>query len=262
MQNSLSFDRAAGFYDATRELPEAVARRGIPAILEAAGPKAAMLEVGTGTGRISIPLLNGGANVIGCDLSLKMMAVLQQKLRQARLVQADACLLPFPSGRFQALITCHVMHLVGPWRAALKEYRRLLEPQGVYINARTEQVGKPSIGSQVEDHWKSFVQEHGASPRRPGVQSTEELHQELVEMGSSLRQVEVVHFTRTFSIDEVIQRIADRIDSPTWTIPDPILKASIDEVRAWTALHFRDLSTRFEEESAFILDICRFQSAR
>ena len=189
MNSSLSFDQAADSYDSTREFPEAVATRGIQAILEAAGHGALMLDAGTGTGRISIPLMRRGANVIGCDISSKMMAVLRQKYPGACLAEADASRLPFSSGHFDAVTTCHVMHLIGPWRAALEEYRRVLKRGGVYINARTEETEKESPGQRISAFWASRVASYGASQKRPGVQSKEELHEALREMGAALEEV-------------------------------------------------------------------------
>ena len=69
MHTSRSFDRAAEFYDKTRPLFDATVDAGIRSLLEAAGEGARILEVGAGTGRISIPLLERGADLIGCDIS-------------------------------------------------------------------------------------------------------------------------------------------------------------------------------------------------
>src|SRR5689334_24267582 len=112
MTNSISFDRAAHFYDRTRLLHEPIAKHGIQAILDLTGPKARVLDVGTGTGRISIPLLERGLDLIGCDLSAKMLMRLQEKRPSARIVQADASLLPFPASHFDVVLTVHVMHLI------------------------------------------------------------------------------------------------------------------------------------------------------
>ena len=262
MNTSLSFDRAAGFYDRTRELPEPVATRGIRAILDAAGPGALILDVGTGTGRISVPLLKRGARVIGCDLSPRMLAVLRQKYPAARLAEADASLLPFPANHFDALITCHVMHLVGPWREALREYRRVLKHAGTYINARTEHAGGESIGRRLQQFWESRVAAYGASSRRPGVQNADELHKELLEMGAAVRQVQVVRFTRSRSIGEVVDGIAERTHSHTWSVPDEILAATLRELQAW--VHEQYGADAYEqmiaEESVFVLDLVRFES--
>src|SRR4030095_16136094 len=112
MNNSRSFDRAADYYDQTRPLSEPSAKPGIQAILDITGPSARVLEIGTGTGRISIPLLERGLDLFGCDLSSKMLMRLHEKFPTARVAQADATVLPFPSAHFEAVVTVHVLHLI------------------------------------------------------------------------------------------------------------------------------------------------------
>ena len=131
---SLSFDQAAGYYDQTRGLPEPMASRGIQLMLDylqgGAGRAAQLLEVGTGTGRIGVPLLERGADLFGCDLSSKMLARLQAKWPAARLAQADATTLPYAAAQFDGVLTIHVLHLVGNWQSALREIQRVLRPRG------------------------------------------------------------------------------------------------------------------------------------
>ncbi len=85
MSQSLSFDRVAGRYDTTRGYPPDVARQ------IAAGdglgqlkPAAAALEIGIGTGRIALPLLECGVNVTGVDISPLMLEQLSAKYDVAR----------------------------------------------------------------------------------------------------------------------------------------------------------------------------------
>ena len=74
MGNSRQFDRAAKYYDETRLLLEPIAKVGIPAILELLVPNARVLEVGSGTGRISIPLLERGVDLLALDEALERLA--------------------------------------------------------------------------------------------------------------------------------------------------------------------------------------------
>jgi ubiquinone/menaquinone biosynthesis C-methylase UbiE len=262
MNASLNFDRAAGIYDSTREFPPLVASLGIHAIAEAAGPAAAILDVGTGTGRISVPLLQRGLNLTGCDISSKMMAVLREKVPDAQLAQADAARLPFPDRQFDAVTTCHVMHLVGPWREALREFRRVLKPAGVYINARTEWSGESRIGEDIDRFWERRVEAYGARWRRPGAQDKNELHNELRAMGASVTSTEAVRYPRLNSAAAVLGRIANRVDSQTWQVPEGIHLLAVRETREWAAQEYGNLEATFEEESAFILDIIRFDAAK
>jgi ubiquinone/menaquinone biosynthesis C-methylase UbiE len=77
MSKSRSFDRAADIYDQTRPLFEPIAKHGLQAILDITGPNARILDVGTGTGRISVPLLERGMDLIGCDISSAMLSLTQ-----------------------------------------------------------------------------------------------------------------------------------------------------------------------------------------
>src|SRR5262245_37492145 len=97
MTTSRSFDQAAEYYDNTRPLFDITVDVGIQALLDAAGEGARFLEVGTGTGRIGIPLQQRGADLVGCDLSARMLMRQREKYPSARLVQSDAVFLPFAS---------------------------------------------------------------------------------------------------------------------------------------------------------------------
>lgn len=95
MNTSQSFDRAESVYDQTRPLSEPAATRGIQAILDITGPEAFILDAGAGTGCISVPLLERGARLIGCDLSIKMLRRLQGKFPVAQVAQSDVASLSF-----------------------------------------------------------------------------------------------------------------------------------------------------------------------
>ena len=69
---SISFDRAAAYYDETR-ITDPKSLRTIIDLLEARltgrGP---VLEVGVGTGQLALPLARRGVPVIGLDLSAEI----------------------------------------------------------------------------------------------------------------------------------------------------------------------------------------------
>jgi ubiquinone/menaquinone biosynthesis C-methylase UbiE len=259
MTSSLSFDRAASIYDQTRPLPEPGATLGIQAILDIASPQARILDVGTGTGRVSIPLLQRGANLVGVDLSAKMLRRLQEKFQQALLAQADAAQLPFPTNHFDALLTIHVMHVVGQWRDALREFRRVLKPGGVYLNIRTYESVGVSVRGQVRDFWRSRVAAHGLDGRHPGVQNRKELLHELQVIGAHLSEVEAARFTHTYTLREELERFETRMYSDTWGIPDALFEATLQEVRIWVAREYGGLDCQLEEQVRFAIDVARFE---
>jgi ubiquinone/menaquinone biosynthesis C-methylase UbiE len=95
------WDAYAPFYD--WENAQTVARRDV-AFWErlAAGQDGRVLELGCGTGRITLPVAKTGAPLIGIDRSAPMLARGRQRLERARLtnatlVRGDVRLLPFRS---------------------------------------------------------------------------------------------------------------------------------------------------------------------
>ena len=260
MTESISFDRAAQFYDQTRPLLEPIAKPGVQAILDITGLKARVLEVGTGTGRISIPLREHGLDLVGCDISAKMMRRQKEKLPSARLAQADASRLPFPAAQFDVVITVHVMHLVLPWKEALHEFRRVLVPGGVYLNVKTWEAVGDSIRGQMRTFWHRWLESHGIDPRLPGVQNDKEFLLELRSLDAHLTEVEVIRYPLPFTLREELDRFASRTHSHTWNIPDAIFHPSMEELRKWALQEYGDLDEPRADEVRFAIGVARFKA--
>jgi ubiquinone/menaquinone biosynthesis C-methylase UbiE len=258
MSNSRSFDRAASIYDQTRPLLEPIATHGIQAILDIIGPNARILDVGTGTGRISVPLLERGMDLIGCDISSKMLARLKDKLPSARIAQADASLLPFSTANFDVVLTVHVLHLIPPWREALREFQRVLKPNGIYLNVKTWAASENSVREQMRTHWRHWLEAQDVSANAVGVQNWEEFRQELQMLGGQSTEVEVIRYPMPFILREELDYFASRTSSDTWDIPDDIFDLSLKELRSWVEDEFKDLDQQIENEVRFVIDVVRF----
>jgi ubiquinone/menaquinone biosynthesis C-methylase UbiE len=256
---SWAFDRAADYYDQTRDLPEPMATGGIQAILDRLQTRrnARILEVGAGTGRISLPLLERGANLTGCDLSLPMLRRLQAKYAGARLAQADATRLPFASACFDGVLSIHVLHLVGAWREALREFARVLRPGGVYVNSWNWHA-PDAVDERMRQYWRARVNAYGAEWRRPGIQSREELLEGVRAMGATVDEVLVSRFNLPAAPAEVIENIARRHYSDSWEVPEAVFDQTIADLRAWAGETFGDLKRPIDVERRFLLDVVRF----
>src|SRR5687767_5835161 len=98
------WDEYAPFYD--WENARTLGRRDVPfwrtVALNTGGP---LLELGCGTGRISIPLARAGVPIVGIDRSEPMLARARQRVKRAklgrrvRLVRGDIRFLPFEDAR-------------------------------------------------------------------------------------------------------------------------------------------------------------------
>jgi SAM-dependent methyltransferase len=149
---SISFDKVAAIYDATRGGLE----RGIrfaAAIEPFCGP-GPVFEIGVGTGAIAKPLRDRlDRTVLGADLSGEMLGHAQTRLGPA-VVQSDVARLPVRDGVLGTVVACWVLHLVGDPLAVLRETRRVLGRDGrlVVVSSRGELEPDDVDGAMVDLH--------------------------------------------------------------------------------------------------------------
>lgn len=105
------WDTYAPFYD--WENAQTLGRRDVPfwqRVASRAGGR--VLELGCGTGRVSIPLAKAGVEIVGVDRSAPMLEQARKRIRaggskgppRVRLVRADIRALPFGDGSFPTVI--------------------------------------------------------------------------------------------------------------------------------------------------------------
>ena len=258
MNKSRSFDRAANYYDSTRLLLEPIAKYGLPALRRLIGPQARVLEAGCGTGRVSIPLIEGGLDLVGCDLSAPMLNRFQQKYPPARLVRADASQLPFPDSTFDAVLTVHVLHLIPAWRDVMREFKRVLVPGGLYFNVRTWDTVGVSAAEALRTFWQTWMKEHGVDAGHPGVRTHLDLLDELRSLGADVSEVEAVRYPDSIHLREELDRFASRVYSETWDLPEGIFASSMIELRAWAEREYGDLDRTIVDEVRFVIHTAKF----
>jgi SAM-dependent methyltransferase len=132
---AMDYSRIARFYDAYVK-----AEFDVPFFLEQAKGASQVLELMSGTGRLSIPLLEAGVNLTCVDNSPEMLALLRIKLAEkrlsARVHQMDVCALSL-SGSFDLIVLpFHSFAEIldrDDQRKALAGIRRLLSKTGRFI---------------------------------------------------------------------------------------------------------------------------------
>jgi SAM-dependent methyltransferase len=131
------WDEYADFYD--WENAQTMARRDVPfwrrVAAAAGGP---VLELGCGTGRVTVPVARV-APVVGIDLSARMLQRARARVRRSRgrrpsLVRGDIRRLPFPAGHFALVMAPYgiLQSLLSEkdLRATLQAVRASLRPGG------------------------------------------------------------------------------------------------------------------------------------
>jgi ubiquinone/menaquinone biosynthesis C-methylase UbiE len=263
---SISFDRVASIYDETRRLPPAILQRVADAIIDLTGMvpttdwTPTYLELGVGTGRIALPLIERGVHFTGVDISEEMLQRLREKLAahslKADILRADITQLPFPSASFDVVIAVHVLHLVPEWHKALYEAQRVLRRDG-YIVVGSDQSAPSSPKAHMNALWRDIVHTLGESTERPGAEHFHDIVAALQEMGGQGQECVAARWVDTVTPRQVITRIRDRIHSATWLVSDEGLRESLIGLEAELRAEYGDLDRPLENENQFLLYMCQ-----
>ncbi|HEX8995575.1 MAG TPA: class I SAM-dependent methyltransferase [Ktedonobacterales bacterium] len=243
---SLSFDAVAHIYDDTRGYPPGVERTIAEAFMRYGpiAPAARVLEIGVGTGRIALPLLERGAHVTGVDISERMIDRLRAKYAAARtahpaapwgeleITLGDISALPFAASAFDAVIAVHVLHLVPQWRQALDEALRVLRPGAPLLLGQDVAHGS-YVSHPLQDEWVQIVRELGFEPRRVGAESFNEILAAARGRGLRVEEWMVADWVAASTPAEGFDDIAGRVWSLTWLVPDDLFAESTRRLEAW-----------------------------
>ena len=83
MSDSVSFGRAAAYYDETRGFSPEGRRKTIDLLARECASRGRVLEIGVGTGQLALPLHADGVSVVGLDLARPMLDRLVEKSGRA-----------------------------------------------------------------------------------------------------------------------------------------------------------------------------------
>ncbi|MEY9969122.1 ubiquinone/menaquinone biosynthesis C-methylase UbiE [Streptacidiphilus sp. MAP12-16] len=125
-----------------------------------------LLDVGCGTGSLSLLLAESGHRVTGVDLSPRMIGQAREKLAgadlPARFLVGDAASPPTGSERFDVVLSRHLVWTLPDPEAALREWVGLLRPGGrlVLVEGRwreSGQSGEPYVAGAERLPWNGGI---------------------------------------------------------------------------------------------------------
>ncbi len=244
---SPSFAEIAPRYDGLRPLSSADRTR-LEAMLREADPHAGdlLVEVGCGTGRLTLPLAAvSPARVMGVDSEAKMLDVARAKDAAGRVewVKGSAYRLPVGDGDAALVMMVMVVHLLRQRVRAFSETRRVLRPGG-----------RLSVWTFTPRHVEEFyLNAYFPSiavidrPRFPAVQT---LTAELRRAGFAEVRVEVNEEPRRIDIAEVVDRVRGRYISSLSLLPPLEYRLGLQRLEELLA---QDRSVRLSQRSEWAI---------
>jgi ubiquinone/menaquinone biosynthesis C-methylase UbiE len=263
--DSISFDFAADFYDATRGFPPGVGAEIADSLLSKLENRSPILEVGVGTGRVLLPLMEQGErlpdfSIFGVDISLRMLSRLRSNIHPGMLapplVLGDARYLPFPAGQFDAVLMVHLIHLILDWQSALVESRRVLGSKGTLFIG-IELSDPASAGALLRKMLHQIMEEYYPDPQF-GLTNFSEKTGWLTNTGATIDSWEAASWTKHVNVGDTIRQYEDGTFSSTWRLPVEARTRVINRLREWAVAEFGTLEAEFEVPRRFIWERYRW----
>ena len=257
MADSVSFDRAADFYDDTRHVGDQPLADSIGYLADSLSGAGTVLEIGVGTGILAVPLAERGLDVVGVDVSAAMLAKLRTKARGGRphVALADARQLPFGDDTFGAAYLRHVLHLIPRWSTAVSELCRVVRPGGVVV------VGDVPRTERWQEFWELIEPIVGPAADPVGLDMDRDGHQALDDAfraaGAGPEDVTPFTYPGRDSWAEVLDEMARRSPSWTWRVPDDRIDEAVRVGREWLLNRYGSLDLPTAE--TFEIDWYRYR---
>jgi SAM-dependent methyltransferase len=198
------------------------------------------LELGVGTGIVSLPLADAGVPMVGVDISAPMLAKLVEKAEGSApfpLVLGDATSLPFVTDGFGGAVVRHVLHLVPPWERAVSELTRVVSPGGTIL------VSCGDIPAEWRDVTDRFIELVGKPSFATGLDPRDlaRMDEVFARHGAHARDLPPIPERLSQSLGDFIDQMEEGLHSWTWTVEDRVRREAVTGVRRWALQRFGTL---------------------
>ena len=139
-------------------------RRVVKRVQSLMPPNARVLDVGCGTGDLSIELFDKtAADVVGIDFCNPMLQLARQKAPQLTFIEGDALQLPFPDASFDMMTVGFVLRNLSSVTGGLAEFKRVLRPGGWLAILEFSQPTVPGVRKLVRFYYSSLLPRIGGA---------------------------------------------------------------------------------------------------
>ena len=224
-----------------------------------------LLEIGAGTGMMSLPLIRRSIRYVGFDRSPAMLAVFRQKLEEAQLcaelLVADGNdRWPAENGSVAAIFSARAIHHLDVDHTAA-ETGRVLRPEGGWLILGW--VGRPndSVKPTLRRQMKKFLEEEGYGGRNREVH-TQILFSALEAIGGKRAEPRVAgRWTHRHAPLDSITAWQEKEGLAGYDIPEEVKEGVLGRLRAWAEERYGNLEAPLEQEEFFELDAIHVRTA-
>jgi ubiquinone/menaquinone biosynthesis C-methylase UbiE len=259
-------DQAAGF-DERVAIPAEAVESMAATVVEMAGLQQGdtLLEIGPGTGMLSLPLIRRSIRYVGFDRSPAMLAVFREKVEEARL-SAELLVAdgngrwPVEDGSVATIFSARAIHHVDANHAAA-ETGRVLHPEGGWLIlgrvCRPNNSVKPTLRRQM----RKLLEEEGYSGRNHQAYA-EALFSALEAIGGERAQPRVAgRWVRRHAPLDSIAAWQGKEGLAGYNIPEEVKERVLAQLLAWAKARYGNLESPLEQEEYFQLEAIYVQAA-
>jgi SAM-dependent methyltransferase len=194
-----------------------------------------IIDIGAGTGRVSVALASSGFQVIAVDPAIPMLQAMQQKSGEARVaaVAAEGSRLPFRRNSADAVVLARLLYLVPDWRDLLREAKEVLRRGGILFH----EWGNGDASEawvQVREKARSLFQEACVeTPFHPGARTEAEVDSCLSGLGFLRREQIEAGAGPAITLADFLNKIQSGELSYVWNVPKDVQDSCLLQLRRW-----------------------------
>jgi SAM-dependent methyltransferase len=197
--------------------------------------EANVLDVGAGTGRVTIAFAAIGYKIVALDPALAMLNELRRKApdRRIQTVVGEAERVPFLDETFDAVILARVLYLMNDWQTVLRQALDALKPaRCLFHEWGNGEADEEWV--QMREKARMLFEDAGVNnPFHPGARSETEVDDFLAGLGlhrtSELRTGPGPMMT----LGDFLGKIMSGEFSYIWNVPKPIQESCLPRLKDW-----------------------------
>lgn len=260
MVTNNNFDQVANVYESTRGYPTQVGQQITGSLRDLfGGERMTAVEFGAGTGLFTQYAVDLFRQYLAVDVSAAMLAKLRDSLgSKAVPMVGDVCHFPFLTQSIDAVLGAKVLRHVGEWQQGLREIKRVLKPDGLFLHAEEAWLEKTQA-SEVRPKWNEILAEMGYAPNpHPGPTADSTIMAELQATGwTGVQRVVLAQWEAESSLESVISHLEKGAGSSVFHLPEPVLQSSVTRLREWAAERWGDPATKERKLKAVVAVVAK-----